>query len=45
MVASNLLAEPRSAGNKKMRNTLVAKFPSEDHTVVSAAAVAAASPR
>ena len=40
VVARNLLAEPRSAGNEETWNTLVAKFPPEDHAAVSAAAVA-----
>ena len=35
------LAEPRSAGNHETWATLVAKFPFEDNTVVSAAAAAA----
>ena len=42
MAASTLLAEPRSAGSDETWTTLVAKFPSEDHTAVSTAAVAAA---
>ena len=42
MAAHNLLAEPRSAVNEKTWNTLVAKFPSEDHAAVSAAAAEAA---
>ena len=41
MAARALLAEPRSAGSKETWNTLVAKFPSEDHAAVSAAAAAA----
>ena len=41
MTAYNLLAEPRSAGNEKTWETLVAKFPSEDHAAVSAAVVEA----
>ena len=36
--ARNLLAEPRSAGNEETWNTVVPKFPSEDHAAVSAAA-------
>ena len=41
MAARNLLAEPRSNGNEETWNTLVSKFPSEDHAAVSAAAAAA----
>ena len=41
VAARNLLAEPRSEGNEEAYNTLVSKFPSEDHAVASAAAVAA----
>ena len=37
VTARNLLAEPRSAGNEETWNTLVAKFPSEDHAAVFAA--------
>ena len=36
VAARNLLAEPRSAGNEETWKTLVTKFPSEDHTAVSA---------
>ena len=39
VVAPNVLAEPRPAGNEETWNTLVAKFPSQDHAAVSAAAV------
>ena len=39
MAARDLLAESRSAGTEEVWNTLVAKFPSEDHTAVYAAAV------
>ena len=42
MAVRNLLAEPRSAGNEETWNTLVAKFPPEDHAAMSAAAVVAA---
>ena len=38
MAARNFLAETRSAGNEETWNILVAKFPSEDHAAVSAAA-------
>ena len=41
VASRNLLTEPRSAGNEEMWNTLVAKFPSEDHAAVCAAAVEA----
>ena len=41
MAARNLLAEPRSAGNEETWNTLVVKFPPENHAAVSAAATAA----
>ena len=40
MAARNLLAEPRSVGNEMTWNTLMAKFPPEDHAAVSAAATA-----
>ena len=38
VTARNLVAEPRSAGNEETWNTLVAKFPPEDHAAVSTAA-------
>ena len=41
MAARSLLVESRSAGNEETWNTLVAKFPPEDHAAVSAAAAAA----
>ena len=41
VVARNLLAEPRSAGNEETCSPLVATFPSEDYAAVSAAAAAA----
>ena len=40
VTARNLLAKRRSSGNETW-NTLVAKFPSEDHAALSAAAVEA----
>ena len=42
VAARNILVEPRSAGNEKTWNTLVAKFPPDDHAAVSTAAAAAA---
>ena len=41
VAARNLLAESRSAGNEESWNTLVAKFPSEDHAAVSTVAAEA----
>ena len=41
MAARTLLTEPRPAGNEETWRRLVAKFPSEDHATVSAAAAAA----
>lgn len=41
VAACNLLAEPRSAVNEEAWDTLVAKFPSEDHVSVSGAKAAA----
>ena len=41
MAVRSLLAESRSAGNEETWNTLVAKFPSEDHAAVFAAAAEA----
>ena len=41
VAARNLLAEPRSGGKEQTWNTLVCKFPSEDHAAVPAAAAAA----
>ena len=41
MAARTLLAQPRSAGKEETWSAVVAKFPSEDHAAVSAAAAAA----
>ena len=42
VAARNLLVELRSEGNEETWNTLVSKFPPEDHAAVSAAATTAA---
>lgn len=42
MAARKLLAEPRSAENKEVWNTLAAEFPSGDHAALSTEAAAAA---
>ena len=41
VAACNRLAEPRSEGDEEAWNTLLSKFPSEDHATVFAAAAAA----